>query len=125
MAHNNIITLYCINEEKLLCAGCMYQSSNHKGHKVIPMGKGDDIIKNHIKNSIVELEELTKICNKNIETASLNILNAEKEYPVLMEKIHNFYLDMHQLLIDRKNSQLKLLSDAWSRLRYENSTLKL
>ena len=41
LAHNNIITLYCLNERKPMCVTCMYQNNLHKKHKVIPLNRAN------------------------------------------------------------------------------------
>lgn len=35
----------------------MYQTSIHKGHKVLPLNKACDIMKNDIKNTANKIEE--------------------------------------------------------------------
>ncbi len=49
LLHNNISTLYCLNDQRILCAGCMYQSSGHKGHKVVPVNRVFDQMKLDVK----------------------------------------------------------------------------
>jgi len=41
LVHNNVITLYCLNERKPLCVTCMYQNNLHKKHKVIPLNRAN------------------------------------------------------------------------------------
>lgn len=73
LLHNNISTLYCVKDERLLCAGCMYQTPIHKGHKVIPLNKAEDNMKEDIKNTLTILEEQLKISKKVIEKTAMNL----------------------------------------------------
>ena len=66
LQHNNISTLYCLRDEKLLCAGCMYQTPIHKGHRVIPITQANEHMKNGIKNNYGTIEEHMKVCKKAI-----------------------------------------------------------
>jgi hypothetical protein len=40
--HNNNYTLYCENDQKPICASCMYQNQIHKLHKVLPLNSCED-----------------------------------------------------------------------------------
>lgn len=35
--HNNILTLYCLTERKVLCVNCNYSDYKHKTHKIVPL----------------------------------------------------------------------------------------
>lgn len=39
LTHNNVLSLYCHNDNKPLCVSCVYQSSIHKKHRVIPLNR--------------------------------------------------------------------------------------
>ena len=41
LQHNNVITLYCVNDCQTLCVTCMYQNNIHKKHKVIPLNRSN------------------------------------------------------------------------------------
>jgi hypothetical protein len=37
LEHNNTMTLYCLNERRILCVNCLYGMSRHRSHKVFPL----------------------------------------------------------------------------------------
>ena len=37
MQHNNILTLYCLTERRILCVNCTYGVAKHRTHKVLPL----------------------------------------------------------------------------------------
>ena len=37
LQHNNVLTLYCQTERKILCVNCTYNDTRHKMHKVYPL----------------------------------------------------------------------------------------
>lgn len=45
LQHNNNLTLYCENDQKPLCASCMYQNQIHKQHRVLPLNNCLDLLK--------------------------------------------------------------------------------
>jgi hypothetical protein len=102
----------------------MYATPIHKGHKVIPLMQASESIRDDVKNRVGVIEGYLKFSRKCIDKAEKTLERAEKEYPQLMEELHNFYMHLHQLLIDRKNEQLQFLTETWSKLRYENYAMK-
>ncbi len=48
MQHNNVLTLYCLTERRILCVNCIYGITKHRTHKVIPLRDSyDDINKDN------------------------------------------------------------------------------
>lgn len=60
LLHSNFVTLYCENEQKLLCVNCIYNSAAHKEHRVVPS-------KNSINNVSRDNEENMKVLDEEIE----------------------------------------------------------
>ena len=65
--HKNIITMYCKNDHKPLCANCLYSNQSHKKHHVLPLAKAEVEIKNDFhdflflsKKSLKDVQELIK-----------------------------------------------------------------
>lgn len=55
LQHNNIITLYCINDKKPLCAHCMFQVIAHGKHEVIPLSKASAPLKEELGNTLKDI----------------------------------------------------------------------
>ena len=55
LQHNHVITLYCMNDKKPLCAQCMYQVVAHGGHEVIPLGKANKNLKEELNNALKDI----------------------------------------------------------------------
>lgn len=43
----------------------------------------------------------------------------------MIDKLHNFYLQLHEKLVDRKNEQLETMAQNWARLRYSYHLTRL
>jgi hypothetical protein len=53
MAHNNTISLFCLNEKRLLCVNCVYGPHKHRTHRVCPIKDCmDDMILNSEKTEV-------------------------------------------------------------------------
>ena len=39
LEHNSPLSLFCQNENKLLCSNCVFGSTAHKFHKVVPIDR--------------------------------------------------------------------------------------
>lgn len=102
----------------------MYATPIHKGHKVVPLTQAWESMKDGVKQRVGVIEGYLKASRKCIDKTEKNLERAEREYPQLMEELHNFYMHLHQLLIDRKNEQLQFLTETWSKLRYQNYAMK-
>ena len=55
LQHNNVITLYCINDKKPLCAHCMYQIVAHGKHEVVPLGKASAELREQLGSTIKDI----------------------------------------------------------------------
>lgn len=51
--HNNILTLYCKNDNQLLCAGCIYSFQSHKTHKIMPFTKVQTELKDNFSENLI------------------------------------------------------------------------
>lgn len=76
LQHNNVSTLYCINDKKPLCVTCMYQNNLHKKHKVVSLNKAGKEMTEELANylrlvnrSLGVAEELFQESHENLERA--------------------------------------------------------
>lgn len=53
--HNNVITLYCVNDKRPLCAHCMYQVIAHGKHEVIPLNKASSTLRDQLSQSVKDI----------------------------------------------------------------------
>jgi hypothetical protein len=64
LKHLNFVTLYCTNEHKLLCVNCLYGSTAHKNHTVMPSNFSMAEIKKDNERKLKELcEEIENVRN--------------------------------------------------------------
>lgn len=114
--HNNFVTLYCQDEQKLLCVNCVYDSVKHKDHAVGPIKRSFDNIREDNRMNEKRLREtveaLTKLheksfkitveCKEGLET-TLRDLNEEydaiqrilvEKYEIARESIIEKYTDL-------------------------------
>ncbi len=43
----------------------------------------------------------------------------------MIEKIHDFYLNLHERLVEKKNQQLQIVAENWARLRFTYNLKRL
>ncbi len=62
LQHNNALSLYCLNERKILCVNCIYGAHKHRSHKIVPLKDCMDYVRedNQKLNFIME-EEIKKM----------------------------------------------------------------
>ena len=73
LQHNNVITLYCVNDAQTLCVTCMYQNNIHKKHKVIPLNRSSKELKAELDASLKAVEAAVSMADA-IEADSINSL---------------------------------------------------
>ena len=60
LIHNNVISLYCEIDRQPLCANCMYETQKHRNHRVVPLEKAENFIKEDIKSFRNKLGEIVE-----------------------------------------------------------------
>lgn len=87
MQHNNILTLYCLTERRVLCVNCTYGVTKHRTHKVAPLRDSisyvtDDniLLRDSIDNDLKVLEE-------SLKNSQENSYLLEKEMKRTLEKV--------------------------------------
>lgn len=68
--HNNILTLYCLTERKVLCVNCNYGDFKHKTHKILPLKDSNSYIN---EDNIL----LKEILNKDLKEIEQSIRNCQ------------------------------------------------
>lgn len=63
LQHNTILTLYCEIDRKPLCANCMYKQDTHRKHRVIPLDKAMNLVKEDINSLENKLEQNLNHCS--------------------------------------------------------------
>jgi hypothetical protein len=95
LKHLNFVTLYCTDEHRLLCVNCLYGSTAHKNHSVLPSNSSIEEIK---KDNERKLKELTE----EIE----NVRNAE-----------TMVNENHKTMLQHSNSLLHEISAEFAEIR--------
>lgn len=58
ISHNKVITMFCQNDQKSLCAHCTHQALAHRNHEVLPISKANDTLKRSLEGTLQNLETL-------------------------------------------------------------------
>lgn len=73
--HNNILTLYCLSERRILCVNCNYGGNRHRTHKILPLKdstkhitEDNEALKEILNSDLKKLEESIKNCQENTST---------------------------------------------------------
>lgn len=92
LQHNNVITLYCINDKKPLCAHCMYQVVAHGKHEVIPLSKASSALREELGSTLKDINgRLLPNMGQLIGKSRANLEQMEREMGELMQKINKFW----------------------------------
>ena len=106
LKHLNFITLYCIDEHKLLCVNCLYGSTTHKHHSVKPSKDQVSLVKDDNENSIRALDDSIKEV-RDAETKiydNKKLIQSESSY--ILQEISKQFNEMRKM-IDLKEKELK------------------
>lgn len=84
--HNNILSLYCLTERRILCVNCIFGITRHRTHKVLPLkdsakyvSEDNQLLKEIIDTDLKSLEE-------SIRNSQDNTLVLERELKRALEK---------------------------------------
>lgn len=97
-----MLTLYCEIDRKPLCANCMYQQETHRKHKVVPLAKAMNYVKEDIASFEIKIEGQLNQCNaisKNLQTA---LIRNESFYPEIIGKLTDYYESAIKMLRDKQ-----------------------
>jgi hypothetical protein len=123
LQHNNVITLYCINDKKPLCAHCMYQVGAHGKHEVVPLSKANAALREELANTLKDINgRLLPTMSQLIGKSQANLEQMEKEMAELMQRVSKFWNDLIASANAKRNEQVSQYQTLWNRLRYEYST---
>lgn len=102
LQHNNTLTLYCLNERRILCVNCLYGMHKHRSHKVIPLKdcleevrEDNRQLKLIMDKEVQQLDYYKKVAEDNriiLENEMKKALvDLEKEYAVRMNELNIKY----------------------------------
>jgi hypothetical protein len=95
LQHNHVITLYCINDKKPLCAQCMYQVVAHGKHEVVPLGKANHALREELNNALKDINtRLLPAVGQLIGKSQANLEQMEREMVELMQRVNKFWNDL-------------------------------
>lgn len=70
--HNNVLTLYCLTERKVLCVNCTYSDFRHKIHKILPLkdstkyiNEDNLLLKDILSKDLKCIEDSVRNCQEN------------------------------------------------------------
>jgi len=78
LLHNAVFTLYCEIDRKPLCASCMYQQETHRKHRVTPLHKSLNLVKEDIISLENKLEGNLNQCAAISKKLQENIIKNER-----------------------------------------------
>ena len=97
--HNNVLTLYCLTQRKVLCVNCNFGEMKHKTHKILPL-----------KDSGVYINEdnlvLKELLSKDLKTIEDSVKNCQEMSMSLEKQMKKMILDI-QKEYDKKIAQIK------------------
>lgn len=70
MQHNNVLTLYCLTERRVLCVNCIYGVTRHRTHKVLPLRDCMDEI-------LLDNRDLKTILDEDLKALENNIITSQ------------------------------------------------
>jgi hypothetical protein len=102
--HNNVITLFCLDDKKPLCVHCMYQAFSHKKHEVVPISKATSTLREELRNALQSVGDSTlpKLSHF-ISKTECSLAKTEKEMNDHILLVTKFYKDLTCLINAKKN----------------------
>lgn len=100
LEHNSVVSIFCETEGRLLCTNCVFGKNEHKFHRISPIDKSHDRIRDSlqrlqpfVEKEMVTLDHIKEIVLINLEQ---EVADMEKGLEVLTLG----YAEAHRLLED-------------------------
>ena len=123
LTHNNVLTLFCNQDQKPLCVNCI-QSTTHKNHEVIPINKAAITLNILLKTSLEKIESIIMPSFEEIiQKSQSNLQRVEKEMGSFVISITKVYNDLSAFIISKKKEHLKYYQHLWNKFRKEYSSI--
>jgi hypothetical protein len=87
MLHNIIFSVYCTVCRKTLCASCMYTSTLHRKHRVVPLDAAHQELREDLRNFEGKLPKILKSYDAVTICCSEYLVKVEKEISPVVGKL--------------------------------------
>ena len=79
LQHNNVQTIYCVSERRVLCINCVYGASRHRTHKLLPLKDAGEYL--HEDNTLLRamIDTDLKNMDESIKYSQENSVVIERE----------------------------------------------
>lgn len=101
-----MLTLYCEIDRKPLCASCMYQQETHRKHKVTPLARAMNHVKEDISCFEIKIGSQLNECNEISKNLQELVIKNESYYPFIVSKLRDYYETMIKLLREKSQEQI-------------------
>ena len=64
------------------------------------------------------IESEITLIDRLINNSHHNLSRSEKEFPEVINSISDFYKELHELLVEKKNEQIRHVQSVWQKMRY-------
>ena len=116
LSHNNVLTLYCLTEHKLLCVNCTYTESKHRTHRVLPIkdslehiARDNTKLEEKLQNDIMEFDS-------SIRNAHSNITVLDKQLQSALRSIEEHYQQQRAELEQKYSKAVEKVKQNYTRL---------
>lgn len=99
MQHNNVLTLYCLTERKVLCVNCIYGVTRHRTHKIVPL-------KDCAEEIYQDNQHLKKMLDQDLKLLEGNIRACQDNHLVFDRELKKTLADL-EAEYKRKSEQLR------------------
>lgn len=96
----------------------MYQNNIHKKHKVVPLNRANRDLEDEKNRNMSLIENEITLIDRLINNSHNNLTRSENEFPEVISSISDFYKELHELLSEKKNEQIRHVQSVWQKMRY-------
>lgn len=121
---DDFISLYCQQEKKLMCVNCLYGSTQHKSHNVIPLNTCWQSVEADNEEYLMFLNEECEKLKKTENELQSNHKALEKQYGIIIKEMEKEFAQIHQL-IDQKHEELRQKAINWFSQSLKNTDVGL
>jgi hypothetical protein len=119
LQHNIIYSIYCTICRKILCASCMYNSMQHRKHRVIPIESAAEEIKEDLKSFSAKVPKILQQCDGLANSNNEFLVRMEREFNPILVRIQEFYEHLRSFIKLKEKEQLSQLREKRDLVRAE------
>lgn len=123
--HNKLLTLFCLEDDVLLCDGCA-RSSHHRGHSVVPMQEAFEEVKvqQMIQERVKKVKDVKESLSQSERQSKEAIAESVQDLTELVSEIQKTQAELIRVIEEKQKSAAEQAHEFISDLKREITELQ-